>query len=448
MGSESQFATSRTDSGATSTVKESPIGVSSHSSKLSSPGAAIGSALSRGNAKAPVTELPAHSGSEARQAYDLLLAAGDDPLRVAAAIARVLETAEKADAATATQLLEVAATFARTPVVADAVAAAENRLRERQRKQGVTEKALADNTAHGDDVAKIEAMPILRLGTRGPDVITLKSRLLDNGLQSVAYPFSAEDDTFDGHTHIAVRKFQWSRGLDVDGVVGRSCWLMLLGHSSGRALDLDDPSAAPKEIAATPGYDAALAAGQKRRKEWQDWGAEPPTNAKPGDYGDGWAMTSVGEIRVGGHTTWRYCNPGNILPGFKRHYTIGGVSAVNVAQPSGLAMFATMEDGWAALHALLRTALYGHKSVSTFTEVYLGIKMGRKSEFGDDPKAYRDSVGAQTGLSGSRILDDLNEDELQKLMRAINHVEGNQVGRVVLAGAKDAFYANAFGATP
>src|SRR5262249_34863993 len=154
-------------------------------------------------------------------------------------------------------------------------------------------------------------------------------------------------------------------------------------------------------------YEAQLAAGMAKRKAFQDQVYDPPIKAKPGDYGvdrDGndWAMTTAGEIRINGDTTWRYNNPGNILPGFRRHWSMGGVSSINIQQPSGLAMFASEAEGWQALRNLLNLGggargRYRDQTVGTFTQDYLGVALGGKSAFGDDPQAYTQRVQGGTG---------------------------------------------------
>jgi len=284
----------------------------------------------------------------------------------------------------------------------------------------------------------------IRLGARDPSVIRLKQRLLDYGFQSIKYPIDGESDLFDSNTKIAVKKFQWSRGRTPTGEVDPGTWRMLWGHLTERYIELDDPASEEQTIAETSGYAEALATGQRRRKEWQDWGSDPPVAAKPGDYGDDWAMTTAGEIRIGGDSNWRNCNPGNILPGFTRHYSVGGFVAVNIAQPSGLAIFATWDAGWKALHALLTGGLYSPKTLGNFAETYLGITMGKQSDYKDDPAVYRDSVGKQTGLPSTRVINTLTEAELQSFMHAIRTVEGTREGTVITAGSAPAFYSRAF----
>jgi peptidoglycan hydrolase-like protein with peptidoglycan-binding domain len=65
--------------------------------------------------------------------------------------------------------------------------------------------------------------PVLQPGDRGPTVVKLQERLTKAG-----FDCGAADGDFGPRTEQAVRAFQTSRQLDVDGIVGRQTWTALL----------------------------------------------------------------------------------------------------------------------------------------------------------------------------------------------------------------------------
>jgi len=67
--------------------------------------------------------------------------------------------------------------------------------------------------------------PMLRRGSRGATVVELQNLMTQAG-----FPLQA-DGIFGSNTDTAVRNFQRSRGLSVDGIVGPNTWAALLGGS-------------------------------------------------------------------------------------------------------------------------------------------------------------------------------------------------------------------------
>jgi hypothetical protein len=65
---------------------------------------------------------------------------------------------------------------------------------------------------------------ILRVGSNGPEVVTLQKRLSELGVYS-----GTTDGLFGGGTESAVRRFQRSAGLAEDGRVGSDAWLRIVG---------------------------------------------------------------------------------------------------------------------------------------------------------------------------------------------------------------------------
>jgi Domain of unknown function (DUF4157)/Putative peptidoglycan binding domain len=301
-------------------------------------------------------------------------------------------------------------------------------------------QALADPNVSQvrDEAGRTEAdprnQPVLHVEARHDAVRLLKEKLIANGAKGI--DLTRDPDLYSLATWIAVRKFQWSYGLDPDGVVGKDTWTMLVGPP---VLDLDRPD---------PNWDAAYAAsdfrrlsvaGQHRRRTWGDWGNDPPVGAVPGEYGDTWTMVA-GEIHVGGTPSWQHNNPGNILPGLVRTYP----DALNIAQPSGLAIFPTYDVGWRRLKFVLKD-YYADRTISNAWQKYLGLKAGQRSAWGDNPEAYARSVTAKTGLDANRTIAVLNESELEHLMDAIQETEGWVVGQTLRPGQTvPAFFSKAF----
>lgn len=76
----------------------------------------------------------------------------------------------------------------------------------------------ADDSLPSDSLAR----PVAQIGAQGPVVGDLQQLL-----QEAGFPIQA-DDLFGPQTFAAVEEYQKSRGLDVDGVVGRQTWTALL----------------------------------------------------------------------------------------------------------------------------------------------------------------------------------------------------------------------------
>lgn len=87
---------------------------------------------------------------------------------------------------------------------------------------------------------------LLRAGMRGADVEHLQSLLLKAGIGSRV------TGTFDNRTVLAVREYQRTRGLKVDGVVGRETWGSLGKKSQ------------PLSVEDSPAVDEFVASGRNR----------------------------------------------------------------------------------------------------------------------------------------------------------------------------------------
>lgn len=86
----------------------------------------------------------------------------------------------------------------------------------------------------------------LRLGARGPSVERLQARLAELGFYA-----GRVDGDFGGGTYSAVRRFQATKNLEADGVVGENTWKALLGADSRAEVKTPEPS--PHESEALAG---------------------------------------------------------------------------------------------------------------------------------------------------------------------------------------------------
>ncbi|TQS41471.1 N-acetylmuramoyl-L-alanine amidase [Cryptosporangium phraense] len=71
-------------------------------------------------------------------------------------------------------------------------------------------------------------MQFIKRGTTGPAAAEVKSTLVTLGLIADSGPESPDDVLFDAVCELALREFQQSRGLSVDGVVGPETWRSLV----------------------------------------------------------------------------------------------------------------------------------------------------------------------------------------------------------------------------
>jgi len=69
---------------------------------------------------------------------------------------------------------------------------------------------------------KVDASPVLKIGSEGQDILDLQFRL-----QTIGYYNLPIDKNFGKATHSAVQRFQKNNGLPGDGVVGPKTWAKL-----------------------------------------------------------------------------------------------------------------------------------------------------------------------------------------------------------------------------
>lgn len=124
-------------------------------------------------------------------------------------------------------------------------------------------------------------------------------------------------------------------------------------------------------------------------------------------------------IRRGGSRSWRNNNPGNLRSGdfAKRHGAIG--------KAGGFAVFPDNDTGRAALSALLKGPSYNNLSIFDAVSKYA-------PEFENDPDAYREKLRKMTGLDLSKKIKELKDVDFQKVLDAIQAIEGWKVGEEAL----------------
>ena len=109
--------------------------------------------------------------------------------------------------------------------------------------------------------APVGAEPVLRLGSRGPSVVTLQKALDHHGSRVVV------DGIFGPATEAAVRHFQAAAHLVVDGVVGPQTWAKLLPHRAAGSPDGGDARPARARHRAFPARRQGTPGRQQRRAQ-------------------------------------------------------------------------------------------------------------------------------------------------------------------------------------
>lgn len=124
-------------------------------------------------------------------------------------------------------------------------------------------------------------------------------------------------------------------------------------------------------------------------------------------------------VYSGGSWAWRNHNPGNLRFGdfARRHGAIGSAG--------GFAVFPDLATGRAALAALLRGPTYAPLSIYAAIERYAPPSENQTDQ-------YRELVAELTGLAVDRILSSLSADEFERVLDAIQRIEGYVVGQVTV----------------
>lgn len=121
--------------------------------------------------------------------------------------------------------------------------------------------------------------------------------------------------------------------------------------------------------------------------------------------------------RIGGTVAWRNNNPGNIRKS-KFAMANGAVGATDK-----WAVFPDEETGLRAITKLLRTQNYNNLSIKD------AIHRWAPFSDGNNPENYSRRVSKMTGLNADAKINTLNDNDLMKIARAIQTVEGWGVGQ-------------------
>lgn len=89
--------------------------------------------------------------------------------------------------------------------------------------------SLTPRWVHFDERQVPSGYPLLRQGSRGVYVC-----ILQDGLNTLGFQTGGLDGVFGTKTNTAVRNFQQSRGLAVDGLVGNNTWNKLMSEVVGK----------------------------------------------------------------------------------------------------------------------------------------------------------------------------------------------------------------------
>lgn len=123
--------------------------------------------------------------------------------------------------------------------------------------------------------------------------------------------------------------------------------------------------------------------------------------------------------KTGGTRAWRNNNPGNL-----KYYDFAKRMGA-IGQAGGFAVFPDEETGRRAMQSLLRTESYRNLSIANAISKYA------PSSDGNDVQKYRQRIKNMTGLQIDRKLKDLNDEELARVARAIEQIEGWRVGKTL-----------------
>lgn len=123
--------------------------------------------------------------------------------------------------------------------------------------------------------------------------------------------------------------------------------------------------------------------------------------------------------KTGGTRAWRNNNPGNL-----KYYDFAKRMGA-IGQAGNFAVFPDEETGRRAMQSLLRTESYRNLSIANAISKYA------PSSDGNDVQKYRQRIKNMTGLQIDRKLKDLNDEELARVARAIEKIEGWRVGKTL-----------------
>jgi hypothetical protein len=134
-------------------------------------------------------------------------------------------------------------------------------------------------------------------------------------------------------------------------------------------------------------------------------------------------------IYLGGSRNWRNNNPGNI--GYGNGILVKSLGAIGKA--GGFAVFPNYDIGRAAIFGVLKQDRFQNRTVAKSIEAWA------PKEDGNDTELYKKHIRLWTGIELSRQIKTLTNEELEKLVAAIEKKEGSEHGKIIevpVLGAK------------
>lgn len=126
-------------------------------------------------------------------------------------------------------------------------------------------------------------------------------------------------------------------------------------------------------------------------------------------------------IYIGGQRNWRNNNPGNI--GYGNGILVKRLGAIGKA--GGFAIFPNYEIGRIAIFGVLKQDSFQNRTVSKAIEVWA------PKEDNNDTELYKKHVQLWTSIDLKRQIKSLTEEELEKLVWAIEKKEGGKPGKII-----------------
>jgi hypothetical protein len=126
-------------------------------------------------------------------------------------------------------------------------------------------------------------------------------------------------------------------------------------------------------------------------------------------------------IYIGGQRNWRNNNPGNI--GYGNGKLVTKLGAIGKA--GGFAVFPDYQTGRRAIFSVLKKDDFQGRTVSKAIEVWA------PKEHSNDTELYKKNVQSWTQIDLTKQVNSLSEEELEKLVKAIERKEGTGAGKII-----------------
>jgi hypothetical protein len=123
-----------------------------------------------------------------------------------------------------------------------------------------------------------------------------------------------------------------------------------------------------------------------------------------------------------GSIAWRNNNPGNLAWGSGAHAKKTGC----IGKAKGRPVFPDYETGKQSMRLLLKEDFYQRLTLNELPRKYTGVKPGLPDT--EEVLAYRRAIKIQTKFDMERTLKSLNNEEYEKLLKAMETHEGWLVG--------------------